>query len=267
METGAVGLRRRLKLPFRVGTTSYVWPEDIISNVRRLKGLIDDVELVLFESEQSGNIPAEEEMDELRNIGAGCDMSYTVHLPLDLNLGSSLAEERAKSISCIRSISQQVCALAPKAYILHLNLPESSPRDIPAWQEYAGISLKEIAAGNIIAPVKVAVENLSYPFDYIGGQVLESGFSVCADIGHLLVMGLDPLAHLEKYFESIAVIHLHGVNGAKDHVSLKYLNQGMLKDIADFLMRRGYAGVLTLEVFAQSDFEESMEILWESLYL
>ncbi|MCX7010033.1 MAG: hypothetical protein NTY53_22795 [Kiritimatiellaeota bacterium] len=36
---------------FRVGVTSYVYPADILPNVERLAGRVDDVELVLFESE------------------------------------------------------------------------------------------------------------------------------------------------------------------------------------------------------------------------
>ena len=42
-------------LPFRIGTTSYIIPDDILPNVRFLAGRVKDVELVLFDiDEKSG---------------------------------------------------------------------------------------------------------------------------------------------------------------------------------------------------------------------
>ena len=79
-------------------------------------------------------------------------------------------------------------------------------------------------------------------------------------------MKVDPLEHCKKYFKAMRVIHLHGVNGREDHVSLKYLGAGLLKRITRFLKDNVYRGVLTVEVFSQADFEESMDILWENLY-
>ena len=46
------------KTPFRIGTTSYIIPADILPNVVYLAGKVDDVELVLFEVEEGGgNLP------------------------------------------------------------------------------------------------------------------------------------------------------------------------------------------------------------------
>ncbi|MCU0508776.1 MAG: sugar phosphate isomerase/epimerase, partial [Anaerolineae bacterium] len=36
---------------FRVGTTSYIVPDNILPNVEYLAPLVDDVELVLFETD------------------------------------------------------------------------------------------------------------------------------------------------------------------------------------------------------------------------
>jgi hypothetical protein len=51
---------RHQDIPFRIGTTSYIYPDDILPNVHRLKGKIDDIELVLFEANNAGNIPLAE---------------------------------------------------------------------------------------------------------------------------------------------------------------------------------------------------------------
>ena len=40
------------RLPFRLGTTSYIVPEDIILNVRLLAPAMDAIELIFFESDE-----------------------------------------------------------------------------------------------------------------------------------------------------------------------------------------------------------------------
>ena len=48
-------------LPFRLGTTSYILPDDILPNGRYLAGKVDDVELVLYEvDEAQNNLPTPE---------------------------------------------------------------------------------------------------------------------------------------------------------------------------------------------------------------
>jgi len=41
--------------PFRIGTTSYIIPDEIIPNVRFLAARVEDVELVLFEADEGMN--------------------------------------------------------------------------------------------------------------------------------------------------------------------------------------------------------------------
>jgi len=38
--------------PFRPGTTSYIIPGEIEPNVRHLGGMVDDIEIVLFQSDE-----------------------------------------------------------------------------------------------------------------------------------------------------------------------------------------------------------------------
>ena len=53
------GLRTPMKgiFPFRLGTTSYLLPDDLLTNAEFLGPLVDDAELVLFESEGVLNLP------------------------------------------------------------------------------------------------------------------------------------------------------------------------------------------------------------------
>lgn len=50
----------------QIGTTSYIYPDDIIPNVRKLVNLVDDIELVLFEGKDYSNLPSADEVKTLR---------------------------------------------------------------------------------------------------------------------------------------------------------------------------------------------------------
>ena len=77
--------------PFRIGTTSYIIPDEIIPNVRYLAGLVDDIELVLFEVDDGpNNLPDAAAIKELQSLAARHQLTYTVHLPLDLQLAGEI---------------------------------------------------------------------------------------------------------------------------------------------------------------------------------
>src|SRR5512138_1637445 len=85
--------------PFRLGTTSYIIPADILPNARYLAGKVRDIELILFEVDDGpNNLPSPEVIDELTHIAQQHDMTYTVHLPLDLKLGED-GSDRDQSCS------------------------------------------------------------------------------------------------------------------------------------------------------------------------
>ncbi|MDI6606720.1 MAG: cobamide remodeling phosphodiesterase CbiR [Candidatus Omnitrophota bacterium] len=254
------------ELRFKIGATSYVYPDDILPNVQKLKDKVNDIELVLFEADNAGNIPTQKDLKELRRINNKRGLTYTVHLPLDINLGSEIDGQRERAVECARVLIERLSVVNPYAYILHLNLPGNARRQLNLWQDRVSDSLKQIIKGRKAIAKNIAIENLSYPFKYVESIIKENNCTVCVDIGHLITMGFDPLEHCKKYFKTMRVVHLYGVNGRKDHVSLKYLDAGLLKRLIRFLREKAYHGVLTLEVFSQADFEESMDILWENLY-
>ena len=75
---------------FRIGTTSYIIPADILPNVEYLAPLVDDVQLVLFETDEHGsNLPDATLRQRLADLAAQYGITYTVHLPLDLRLGDT----------------------------------------------------------------------------------------------------------------------------------------------------------------------------------
>ena len=181
-------------------------------------------------------------------------------MPLDISLGSGIENRRRNSIDNAASLTNYLYTLKPHCYILHLNLPKSEERDIRAWQDRINGSLSRIFRKAECNSREIAIENLDYPFSYVEDIVVNNNLSICIDIGHLINVKVDVEKHIDRYLNKTSVIHLHGVNKNKDHLSLKHLDKRLIKHILQLLKESNYQGVLTLEVFSQHDFEESLSV-------
>ena len=238
--------------PFRLGTTSYIIPADILSNVRYLAGKVRDVELVLFDVDDGmNNLPSPDEIEQLLMIASQTDLTYTVHLPLDLRLAEGDSIDKAcRVIDC-------TLRLDPWAYVLHLDGKSvrhgASSEVIHHWLEQAVRSLEIVGecAGGV---EKLAVENLEgYPLDFYEPVLKQIAVSRTVDVGHLWLDGFDPVAYLHDALPRTRVIHIHGIDG-RDHRSLAHVSQEKLHAVLYELVRTGYRGVLTVEVFSEEDF-------------
>jgi len=249
---------------FRLGSTSYVYPADILPNVRRLAGIVDDVELVLFEVDEQSNFPDAETIAELQQLASLHGMSYTVHLPLDLRLGTSRQEERLISIEKALKVMRATRALEPWGYIVHLYGNEPREIDTPsAWAEWRRECVQALdpLIGEVSDGPLLCVENVEgYPLEKAVPILEKLPISLCLDVGHLWLDGLDPLPYLRKYLAHTRVIHLHGI-GERDHKSLALVPTEVLHAVLDELRRQDYRGVVTLEVFCQEDFFASQELV------
>jgi sugar phosphate isomerase/epimerase len=248
-------------MTFRLGTTSYIIPADIVPNVRYLAGRVRDIELVLFEVDDGpNNLPSPEVVAELADLARAHDLTYTVHLPLDLRLGAG-GDEGHVSLVKARRVIDCTRALDPWAYVLHLDGREvvtgAAPVALAEWQTHSARAL-ELVAGWASGAEKLAVENLErYPLDFIQPVLEAVPVSRCVDIGHLWVDGHDPLPYLRAALPRTRVIHLHGL-AERDHKSLAHTPPEQLNPVVDLLLRERYAGVLTLEVFGEDDFHTSL---------
>jgi len=249
--------RGNMTYPFRLGTTSYIVPADILTNVRYLAGKVRDVELVLFEVDDGpNNLPANSEIAELVAIARGCDLTYTVHLPLDLRLTDD-GFRRHASLDKARRVIERTRALDPWAYVLHLDgkdvLNRSEPASMERWRDQAVLALELVGkwAGG---PQRLAVENLEgYPPDFYDPVLDRISVSRTVDVGHLWLDGCDPVAYLKKALPRTRVIHIHGIED-RDHRSAAKAPREKLKAVLDELVGSDYRGVLTMEVFSEADF-------------
>jgi sugar phosphate isomerase/epimerase len=165
--------------------------------------------------------------------------------------------------------------LDPWAYVLHLdgnelhhNLQresiERTPNAATDWLERAVQALETLGAlaGDC---GQLAVENLDgYPPDFSFPILQRISVAQCVDIGHLWKDGADAIAHLKTSLPRTRVIHLHGID-ERDHQSLAYMPAHKVDEVISLLIRAPFSGIVTLEVFSESDLSSSLQSIQASL--
>jgi len=253
------------RFPFRLGAPSYVYPADIVPNVVRLGPHVDDVELLLFEVRSPRDLPGELTIAELSALAEEHALTYTVHLPLDLELASPDARLRDASLRVAQEVIGATRKLDPWAYVVHVGGAEDalsvSPAALDAWRDRAGRSLEALAK-EVENPESLAVENLTDTAPPVVASLLERvPVSLCFDVGHALKTGEDPLPFLRKHLDRIRVVHLHAAADGRDHLGLEQIDGSLLISLIDGFTAEAFRGVVTVEVFAEAPFFESVEVL------
>lgn len=252
----------RFGTPFRIGSTSYVYPADILPNVEKLAADedVDDIELILFEVDDGpNNLPSEAVIGQIDVLAKTANITFTVHLPLDLTLAADGTAQHESLIKA-RRVIERTTPLDPFAFVFHL---DGSGLNTQGWVDRSLRALDEVMKW-VSDPALLAVENLeNYPPDYLDPVLARAPISRTTDIGHFWKMGLDPLDYLEKWLPRTRVIHIHGM-ADRDHHSLALTPTVQLDPVMAILMA-GYQGVVTLEVFETSDFFGSRTALVESV--
>ncbi|HVO83250.1 MAG TPA: cobamide remodeling phosphodiesterase CbiR [Syntrophobacteria bacterium] len=251
----------RRKPPFRLGTTSYIYAAEILPNVRSLKGKVEDIEIVLFESDEVSNYPSRQEREELAAIGQQNRLSYTVHLPLDVLLGDPRPRVRQRSVdTCLRAI-EATAGLRPHGYIVHFQgLPTD---DHGRWLNEAWLTRLDQSVGQLLGhldyPQLLCAETLSYPFHLVEELIERRDLSICLDVGHIILYDQPLELYLRRYLSRTRVIHLHGNSGGRDHLDLGHVPAATLELVFTSLATLPKVDdlVVTLEIFSEKDLEIS----------
>jgi sugar phosphate isomerase/epimerase len=231
-----------------------------------LAPFLDEIELVLFESEGQDNLPDDVQLSALINFSLHQEVNFNVHLPIDIFLGDKCEEVRTHAISIVKKVIERTLRLNPSLYTLHLDLRNKNGHeetDIEGWQRSIIRCLEEILDDGIESK-RISIETLGYPFEWVEDIIKEFGFSICLDIGHILIYGKDLPLYLEKYLPNTSIIHLHGFQNGIDHLGIDKLNGKTVDLILSHL--QNYKGILSIEVFSFDDLKRSLEILekeWE----
>lgn len=242
----------------RIGTTSFIYPADIITNVRRLAGRVQDIELVIFECDEQGtDLPDRACIDEMRGLASDNAMTYTVHLPLDLTLAD---EDNSASLEKARRVIRHTRPLEPHGYVVHMESSNPEVKSDPSrWIENSVASLVELNS-EVDDPRLLCVETLEGQAPAQFDRLLESSdASLCFDIGHFWKDRRDPLPLLRKRLDRTRIVHLHGV-AEHDHVGLSRMDARRFSPVLEIL-KNGFDGVVTLEVFSEKDLEDCLGVV------
>ncbi len=246
--------------PFKLGTTSFIYPDDYIPNVKMLGPYLDEIELLLFESLPADALPSKAVIEELSRLAREHDLAYNIHLPTDVSISDAQPEKQQQAVNTVLSIIDRVAPLCPTAYSLHIPYSQKSfdTDTVKNWQRRVFKNLEIILAGGIAAE-SIAVETLDYRFDMLDDILAGLELSVCLDLGHLIAHGYDPKALFNKYYDITSIIHLHGVKNEHDHLALDKLPDKFREPILAILKR--FTGSVSLEVFAFDDLKHSLAFL------
>jgi sugar phosphate isomerase/epimerase len=255
------------------GTTSYVLPDALLPNVRLLSPLVDDIELVLFESEES-NLPSPAEVREMARLAEAAGSGFTVHLPLDSGVGEPEPVRRRQGQDICLRVMELTQPLSPHAFVLHPELPVAyapapgtrPPRldALPDGERRRWLDALDDSAARLLAAADgrpLAAENLQYPYAWLDPLLARHPLAVTADIGHLMLRGDDVTGHLNRYGERLAVVHLHALRDGDDHQALDAFPRGDLSALFAHPALAARSLVVTLEVFGSRATAASLEVL------
>ena len=249
---------------FRLGTTSFIYPDDIIPNVKKLGPVFDEIELLIFESIPADVLPSTQGIRELVHFAREFDLTYNVHLPVDVSLTDRSKSKRDLAVETISNVIDLVSRLEPTTHTLHFEYKGFD--DDKDWYKRGFDAMGELVL-SLKNPEIISIETLAYPFELIEPLIAECGLSVCIDAGHLIKYGYSIKPVFEKYHDKIPIIHLHGVDFSKipprDHVSLDKTPEDKLADTLEILKK--FQGVVSLEVFNKKNLISSLACL-ETLF-
>ena len=253
--------------PFKIGTTSFIYPDNYLPNVTLLGPFLDEIELLLFESTGIDSILTNTLIRDLYDLSKAMDLTYNVHLPMDISISDPDPTRQQQATDVLAKIIDRISPLCPSTHTLHIPFSEESyaSDNVAKWQERVRRNLEKILAAGIQGN-SISIETLGYPFDIVASLVADLNLSICMDLGHLMVNGFDIQREFIKYFDNISIIHLHGVENGRDHLSLDRLPQNFMSQILQILKK--FKRSLSLEVFGYNDLSASLvflEMCWQNM--
>ena len=248
--------------PFKIGTTSYIYPDNILPNVRHVGPYVDEIELLLFESTPKESLPTQQDIQALKTLSTELNFSFNVHLPIDIFLGSRSEKDRHHAVETLKWVIDLTAPITPTTHTLHLegDLPSYGKESIERWQDTVSDSLARLLSSGISAE-SISIETLSYPFQWVEMIINEFNLSVCIDLGHLLKRGVDAEKIYASHKDKVVIVHLHGVDKDHDHKPLDKLSRQQWAAVMKMLKQ--YNGVVSLEVFSFDHLVTSLKVLEE----
>jgi len=265
------------EIRFKISAPAMIYGNDLLANVRRLAKVFDSIEIVIFHTPSLHNIPSREEIEKLHDIGRRMNVTFTVHLPASLQVASADIGTRTKHVELAIDLIEKTSEFEPIYYILHI--PFTRPTLVPrpgeyfsfesmktkrSWYNSAWASLEKISSA-IGHHGKLLVENTNYSPQCLQTLTATGLCEICLDVGHL-VLGQEHVGDLlRRFLPAAREIHLHGVKGYTDHLSLTVLEPSRIDKWLSYLIQMNYEGIVNLEVFSHEDLISSLNLAARTL--
>lgn len=236
----------RQQYPFRLGTTSFIYPDDYVTNVQHLAPLVDEIELLFFESQ---HLPPSREIARLADMASERCISYNVHLPMDLDMAGETADVRRRSIDAAARAIDRVTPLSPTTHTLHLtfNRSDTSASVVRDWQDLATESASDLLRICDVPARNISIETLDYDPRWLYPIVERLDLAICVDVGHVMRYGFNLRQVFDLFADRTTILHLHGVAAGRDHLALTHLSPYHHDAIASYLI--DFKGSASIEVF------------------
>lgn len=228
-------------------------------------------------------------LEQLVSLKDELGHSYTTHLPFwSLELASFDENVRKASVQSNIEAIRLGEPLEPEAYVLHTtgalaadfsSLP-MSPTTLnlvcSMLAAYSAQSIEEIITATEIAPTKLAIENIDFPFEVTREIVEEYGTSICFDTAHLItrMSGTESIMEFYKANRS-RIIEVHLQDGTyeehedaivrDDHVALGtgVMGDSVLNEFLTELLKDEFDGPVIFEL-SKEEAQASIEKIRET---
>lgn len=247
--------------PFKISTTSYILhakKNNVIKNINYLKKSFNKIQLLFFGKNHLDIFLNPVTLQNLSKIKNESSIDYSIHLPIDLDLLNDSSKLTQDSLDTVYKIFDDTEHLNIKEYILHIdknrNEVKLNKKNFDKFKKVCK-SIKQ----KIPNPDFFYIENTNYDLTFFKDIILENGYSVCLDIGHIICFNheFDPFINI--FNNVINEIHIHGVKKGKDHLSLDKLDNKYIKSLINYLTI--YKKSVTIEVFNRSNLIKSVKFL------
>ncbi len=234
------------KLPWKIAGPSFVVPGTVGKNCALLQGMVDEVSLILFETEACLAYDETDLPPDLPGLG----LTFHLHLPLDTDWSRGL-DHAWRSLD---GLLDKTAFLNPGRFVLH-----PPPDNLLA-------PLAERFRQRGVDPGRVLLENVR-GHDLTGSWDLirALGYGVCLDLGHVQAYSQHSLLLAPGLWGRVGMIHAHApacTNGWDDrHLGLDHLDDQGRDLLRLALTSLDRDAVLTLEVFDLEGLARSLKLV------
>jgi sugar phosphate isomerase/epimerase len=217
---------------------------------------------------------SESTVDRLVSLKDELGHTYTAHLPLwSIELATFDENVRKASVKSNIEAIELTAPLEPEFYVLHATgdlaadfsgrpmSPHTRSLICMMLSAFSAQSVDEILSATEIDPFRLAIENITFPFDITCQIAEEYGTSICFDTAHLITRMSGDESIMEFYNthkKRITEIHLQdgtymeyeGAVARDDHVALGtgVMGDAALREFLQELLKDKFAGPIIFEL-------------------